>query len=294
MNHNKVSKFLMSIIFIALIAPVFSQPADQVQLVSEPKDKSYDRMHIDDLKPIPYPYLGESDIFWEMRIWRVIDFREKINQALYFPETPQGRWISLMQLLWDSILGGEITAYDFDPSTDNFESLIPLTANEIETQLTDTVSVPKVDPNDPNNIIIEKVALKFNPQDVLRLRIKEDWIFDKHRSEMMVRIVGICPVKEDRDPETNEFRGYQPLFWLYYPELRPILARFEVFNRHNSARRLTYDQFFLQRRFSSYIIKEDNVFNRSIADYASGLDNLLEAERIKEDIRKFENELWVY
>jgi len=293
MNTKKL-QIALTVVFLMAFAMSFAQPASQVQLVSEPKDKAYDRSYIDDLKPIPYPYLRESDVFWEKRIWRVVDFKEKINQPLYFPERPQGRWRSLMQILWDSVLGGEITAYGYEQTTDNFEELIPMTASQIEKELADSALVPVVDPNDPTNTINQKVANPFDPSSVRQIRIKEDWIFDKQRSEMQVRIIGICPVREDRDLLTGEFRGYEPLFWIYYPEIRPILARFEVFNRNNSSNRLTYDQLFLQRRFGSYIIKEDNVFDRYISDYAVDVDGLLESERIKEDLRNFEQELWVY
>lgn len=284
----------LTVVFLTAFAASFAQPANQVQLVTEPKDKAYDRSFIDDLKPIPYPYLREADVFWEKRIWRVVDFKEKINQPLYFPERPQGRWRSLMQILWDSVLGGEIIAYGYEQTTDNFEELIPMTAAQIEKDLVDSTLVPVVDPNDPSNTINQMVANPFDPSSVRQIRIKEDWIFDKQRSEMQVRIIGICPVKEDRNPLTGEFRGYVPLFWLYYPDIRPILARFEVFNRNNSSNRLTYDQLFLQRRFGSYIIKEDNVFDRYISDYAVDVDGLLESERIKNDLRSFEQELWVY
>jgi len=292
MNNRLLKIFVFVALSFAGIT-VSAQPANQIQLVTEPRDKAYDRVHIDDLKPLTYPYLRESDVFWEKRIWRVIDMREKVNQSLYFPETPQGRWRSLMQVLWDAILGGEITAYEYNLDSDNFETLIPLTANQIETKLTDTVPIDVVDPNDPNGFITEMMPEPFVPQDVVRYLIKEDWIFDKQRSEMQVRILGICPLRVDFDDKGLQ-RGYENLFWLYYPEIRPLLARFEIFNRKNSANRMSYDEFFLTRQFASYITKEDNVYNREIREYTVGVDALLESDRIKDELRSFENELWVY
>jgi len=293
MNLTSVRNILILLLFVTIKVSI-GQPAGQVQLITEPKDKSYERSHINDLKPIPYTHLRESDVFWEKRVWRSVDFREKMNHPLYFPETPQGNWRSFMQVIWDAMRSGEITAYDASGTSDNFEDMLPVTANQLESTLTTTQQIRQPDPDNPDVFITTTVQVDFNPQDVKLLWIKEDWIFDKQRSEMQVRIIGVCPVQEDIDPTTNLFRGYKPLFWLYYPEVRPILARNEVFNSMNSARRLTFDQLFLQRRFSSVIVKEDNVFDRRIDDYALGIDALLESERIKNDIRDFEQELWVY
>jgi gliding motility associated protien GldN len=281
---------LLSICFFALTLK--AQPG-QVQLISEPRDKAYDRIHITEMKPIAYPHLRESDVFWEKRVWRSVDFREKMNHPLYFPETPQGKWKSLMRILWDAVLEGEITAYE-PGATDNFEEMTPMPASQLESQLKTTVLSRQPDPDNPGVFIDVTDEVDFDPQEVVLLWIKEDWVFDKQRSEMQIRIIGICPVRENIDPLTNEFRGYVPMFWLYYPEIRPVLARNEVFNPLNSARRLSFDQLFLQRRFSSFIIKEDNVFDRRIDDYATGIDALLESERIKNEIRSFEQELWSY
>ncbi len=118
------------------------------------------------------------------------------------------------------------------------------------------------------------------------IRIKEDIYFDKQRSQMDVRIIGVCPVRDNYD-ENGVFRGKEPLFWIYYPEIRPVLAKAEVFNRFNDAERRTYEDIFWKRMFESYIIKEKNVYDRKVADYAQGLDALLESERIQNQLFSF-------
>ncbi len=47
-----------------------------------------------------------------------------------------------------------------------------------------------------------------------------------------------------------------------------------------------------KRMFDSYIIKESNVYDRNIAEYKKGLNALLEAEKIKENIFFVEHDLW--
>ena len=110
---------------------------------------------------------------------------------------------------------------------------------------------------------------------------------------MEVRIIGICPVRDNLD-DKGEIRGNDPLFWVYYPEARPILAKAEVFNLKNGAERRSYDEIFLKRLFASYVYKEENVFDRKITDYSQGIDALLESDRIKRELIDFEEELWQY
>jgi len=48
------------------------------------------------------------------------------------------------------------------------------------------------------------------------------------------------------------------------------------------------------RKFSSYIFKEGNVRDNRLQDLYSGIDLLLEANKIKEEIFSFEQDLWQY
>jgi gliding motility associated protien GldN len=148
-------------------------------------------------------------------------------------------------------------------------------------------------PYPPYDFYDTVIFKKMNNTDVKKLRIKEDWFFDKQRSMLEVRIIGICPVV-DVFNDDGSYRGQKPLFWIYFPEARTLFAKAEVFNRFNGAARLTYDDFFWKRMFSSYIYKVDNQYDRKIMEYATGIDAILESERIKEELFNFEQQLWEY
>jgi gliding motility associated protien GldN len=145
--------------------------------------------------------------------------------------------------------------------------------------------------------------------DIIGYELKEDWFFDKERSVLDVRIIGIAPLVNwdvnrtkvitfDRDETTGAtiasgdigFTG--PLFWLYFPHLRPVLSNHFVFNEDNDAQWMSFDDFFWKRRFSSYILKESNVFDRQVESYRYGIDALIESEAITEEIRTLEHDMW--
>ena len=284
-------KKVFGYLLLAVVMVGIAKTADAQVLDSPPRDGIYDKKVTIEKKPITYPWVREADVVWRKRIWRVIDLREKLNQPFYYPEVPHNDLRSLTQVILDALKEGAITAYDASSTTDEF--LVPLTYQEIMSRLDKNDSATFQRPYPPYDWYDTVISNKFNPSDVKRFRIKEDWFFDKQRSVMEVRILGICPVRDNFD-ENGIFRAYDPLFWIYFPEARPVFAKAEVFNRNNSAARKTYDDIFWKRMFSSYIYKEDNVYDRRISDYATGIDALMEAERIKEDLFNFENNLWEF
>lgn len=284
-------KKIFGYFLLVLFTTGMVKKADSQVLDSPPRDGVYDKKATIEKKPITYPWVREADVVWEKRIWRVIDLREKMNQAFYYPEVPHNELRSLTQVILDALKEGAITAYDASSTTDEF--LVPLTYQEIMNRLERSDSATFQRSYPPYDWYDTVTTITFNPSDVKRFRIKEDWFFDKQRSVMEVRILGICPVRDNFD-ENGIFRAYDPLFWIYFPEARPVFAKSEVFNRHNSAARHTYDDIFWKRMFASYIYKEDNVYDRRIADYATGVDALMEAERVKEDLFMFENNLWEF
>jgi len=127
----------------------------------------------------------------------------------------------------------------------------------------------------------------------VKFRVKEDWFFDEETSTMTCRVIGLAPIMEDYDASGN-YRGDMTMYWVYYPDLRNTLSKFEVYNPKNDAVRLSWDDLFEARLFESYIYKESNVYDRNIQEYATGMDALLESERVKNELFVMEHDLWNY
>ncbi|MEO8590204.1 MAG: gliding motility protein GldN [Flavobacteriales bacterium] len=257
-------------------------------------DGAYIHEHTQTRRAVPYPHLREADVMFAQRVWRTIDLREKINHPLYFPIEPAEGRKSLFDVIRDGLLkDGSLTAYDAGPLLQDDSFTRELTPEEVDSILdpVETVWTPRLDDPDISDPI--EVPAPVSTAMVTRYQLKEDWIFDKQRGVMDVRIIGLAPMREVRG-EDGELRGHAPLFWLYFPELRYVLANAESFNRANDAERRSLDHIFQDRLFSSYVTKVSNVYDSGIGDHTQGLQSLLEAERIKEALFRTEHDLWNY
>lgn len=278
----------MKKLFVLLFVLLGLGFSNQAQVMDTPRDGVYDKIHTINREPVPYAHLREADAFWAKRVWRVIDLREKVNHPLYYPNKPTNGRINLIGVLLQGLEEGSITAY----GADNDEFTVPLTTEEIMKKLSKSDTIrDRFDPITYEPLPDTVIVTDFDASTVTMFRVKEDWFFDKQRSVLDVRILGLCPIREDYDQEGN-LRGTRADFWIYFPDARQILVKNEVFNRFNDGQRLSYDDWFFKRFFGSYIVKESNVYDRYINMYATGLDGLLESERIDNDIFVFEHDLW--
>jgi gliding motility associated protien GldN len=187
---------------------------------------------------------------------------------------------------------GSIAAYGLGPTGDDDEFHWQLSQVELDSLLNpiSTETVINIDTQEPELVQTVKPVESIS---ITQYVIKEDWLFDKQRSERYVRIIGICPMMEDYD-DNGLKRGMKPLFWIYFPELRYVLVNQDVFNRQNDALQISFDELFEKRMFTSYVVKEANVYDRTISDYARNIDALLESERVKNDLFLMEHDLWHY
>ena len=250
-------------------------------------DKPWIKENTPTRRVVPYTHVREADVMWHRRIWREIDLREKINHPLYYPVIPIQDRKSLFDVIKYAVVE-EKTLTAYDPVDDEFTG--PWTVAEAIGKMGDSLTIMIEDEwGDPS---IPQITYNEVTSDaIVKYRLKEDWFFDNERSIMDVRIIGICPYMIATD-ENGNYKGIKPIFWIYFPEARYVFANYDVFNRQNDAERRTFEDIFWKRLFNSYILKRSNVYDRYSIDYLTGIDLLLEADRIKEDIFNMEHDLW--
>ncbi|MEQ8909108.1 MAG: gliding motility protein GldN [Vicingaceae bacterium] len=244
---------------------------------------------------VPYTHIREADVMYYKRVWRIIDLREKLNFPLYYPEQPIKEIgyerLSLFDVIRRGVEEGTITAYEEDEVGGQFQ--VPLTKSEAVGMLSEERTATDIDPE--TGLEVEtSYTVDVTAQNVISYRIKEDWVFDRERSVMEVRIIGLLPVIEKENPNTGQTKKLG-LFWIYFPEARYVFANHEVYNPENDGSRLTFEDLFRKRVFSSYIFRETNVYdNRMLEDYTSSIDRLLESRRVDHEIINIEHDMWQY
>lgn len=245
--------------------------------------------------PLAYENLRADDAAYRQRIWREIDAREKINLPFRYSADADNGNQRFISILLQAIKDSAVTV--FNSIDDRFTT--PMTLAEVGESVAGPL-VKKDDYDSMGNIVgTSMVRNEVNLDSFYKFRIKEEVVFDKESSRLFWRILGIAPVAK-LITSTGIDLGERELFWVYYPDMRPILARYEVYNGKNFGARMSWEELFESRMFSGRIIKStvDNPYDLYIKNYKGYQDypllQLMEGEHVKESIFNYEQDLWEY
>jgi gliding motility associated protien GldN len=237
--------------------------------------------------PIPYGYVDDRDVMWSKVVWEFVDLNQKINLPYYFPIDTTSI-SSDRRSLFDTLLKGIKQGKIKEAYTDSFFTS-KITQSEIDTRL--------VNVREENGYTD---TFRIQTQDVEGYMLKGMWYFDKRQGEMKYRLLALAPMGKDVQTlgvENVEDENLYELFWIFFPNARSVLHDAKVFNPKNASHPISFDHLLNARRFSAVIVREENIYgNRAIEDYVRGnsLFQLLEANKIKEDIRNREMDMWSY
>lgn len=232
--------------------------------------------------PKELPLIRSQDVMWHRRLWREIDLKDKINQHLYFSKNNPNPNTSLFDLILQEVVNGNLNAYH--PKDDKFSEKID--SNSILNFIGDSVF------SNDTSINKKKVFQPLKSKDVVKLWLKEDWIYDSKYSKIEVRILGVCPLKIKRD-EFGQVIGFEQLFWVYFPQLRFTLVNYEAFKKEiTDNERVSFDDVFIDRKFDSFIINQNTNNDYHLKDNKTELDKKLEIEKTKNYYFDEVNKVW--
>lgn len=293
-----MKKILFCLGLCILLAGTYSI---QAQTVVDAEDANFNDFYQKNLntgkQAMPYAFLRESDVVWKTTIWRNIDFREKFNQFFFYPveteRNTQGR-ISLVNLLLKAVANGEIEVFEDDDLT------VPKDFAKVNSEI-NRERIVQVNEYDEWDEIVGShdttIHEDFNPEDVLSAKLKEFWYIDKQDTRQKVRIVGLALYRNDcRERAEGRECESVAMFWVPMNDMRVrnVLVKSDAYDEHNTSLNRTYDDIFITRYFDSFVTRQSDVKNRTIASYLTGTDAILESQRIEDEIFNIESDMWEY
>ncbi|WP_053093848.1 type IX secretion system ring subunit PorN/GldN [Rufibacter radiotolerans] len=264
-------------------------------------------------RPIP-----ASDVLFKKTVWRAVDLREKQNLPMF----SNGKQIT--KLIVDAVKRGELQAYRSDTLN------TPVSGSEMMTNMSPSTSggglteaekaagfdqpaaaeddgwgtpAPKkkaaATPKKGTTTAAPTVAttgFELLPNELYKLEIKEDVIFDKKRSRLYHDIQAITLVMPAK---YNNLGFEKPIASFKYSDLVRVFKAHPDealwFNAQNDAQHKNLADAFDLWLFSSYITKVSNVNDARLEEvYGTGKKGLLAAQQAMEEIIEFEYSLWSY
>lgn len=237
--------------------------------------------------PLPYTPLYSTDALYRVRVWRVIDARDRGNLPYFYNSSIDGESTTrLINVMIDAIQHDSVQA--FSPIDDRFTT--PISFQEAMSAFgggTDTSATYDLDGNISGYQVRQK---EISGDSIYKYRVKEEWVFNKRDGKTYVRILGIAPLitytmSDGQVMDNSEHAA----FWIYYPDLRTKLVRTLIPNPLNAGGRISWEEVFENRMFKSTIIK-------SSLDAANGYTKwpltTTQAAQIQKELNNLSKRMW--
>lgn len=274
-----------------------------------------------------------DDVPWRKVVLRVIDLREEQNKPLYYPyeNISEDSQKNLFAILFYNFLTGKLVGYKSqDPQAAPED--VPLFIEENEVRASDSSFIKysiepyfkaenynddaEISPSDTSYIkgledYLNDYYGRINQitQSCIQYYIQEAWYFDKHTSTFHSKILAIAPSlsiyynKHLFESYKEEVKPAGIWFWFPYDKVRPFLQEEYIkMSGKNTKQLLNFDDFFTQRQFYSYIVRDfdlkERIIDKSLKMNDDDPNYVIkikeEQDRVEAEILDFEQDLWNY
>lgn len=301
---SQIKLIVVSLVLFASVANYAQTNLLNAKVPQQIGVKTQEQMAADNDKPLEYGYIDDRDIFWSKVVWEFVDLNERLNLPFYYPIDTM-RIASDRRSLYDTLLRG-IKQNKITEVYDDSYFTARMSYEEIQSKLVRYDTLPEAfdilnaDPSADISEYVDKYTI--DSEHIEAFMVKGVWYIDTRQGEMKYRLLGIAPIAPDvqtigRDNLGNNVDERLPLFWVFYPNAREVMHEMKVFNPNNAAFPISFDHLLNAHRFNALIYKEENVYgDREVKSYVKGnsLFQVLESEKLKEDIRNKELDIWNY
>ncbi|GGZ23154.1 hypothetical protein GCM10007049_15050 [Echinicola pacifica] len=217
--------------------------------------------------------IREDDKMYQIGVWRRIDLREKFNHPLY--GTGDTKRNGIINSIYKAVVE----------------------ENALEVFADETFTTPLSIADFQDNFWMSANGDSIFVKNLYYLDFKEDFLFDKHHSQVKFDVKYIHMVMPS---QTNANAGQKSIGYIRFKDF------YEYFENHpeakwinftNTSKDLSYSQAFDLRLFKSVVRKYSNSEDALIADMVDpdnhpDLQAYLDGLKFEYDLLEFENSLW--
>ncbi len=302
-NHFRMKKYslIIALFVISLSAGSLKAQNPEASFFDEIGNIRLQTMELDALADtIAVINHRAEDITWSRVVYRVIDMRDKQNFQLYFPSRPTDQYKSLFRLMLDAIVSG-VNVYSRNPRDIKPQFNDVLVGDELSRTFAYDEEMEnnliQVDPITEERSVNMDQYMRY-VRNQLKFLVQEVIFFDTHTSRLYSKIIAIAPMYalHPDNMAGNDTMAYfrnSVLCWFSFDELRPYMMRQLIIPSGNDSQRMTFDDFFSQNLYSSYLLGDSNMYSRMLLEFSLDENTLRhEQKRIETELMNFEQDLW--